>query len=391
MEVLSNQIFTPARRKQRDPMAKKENIPVDQAAVHLIFGDNDLKRSETAREVVDTLCPPESQSLGLETISGECGNSDRAVTAVKETMQALQTVGFLGEGKTVWLKDVDFIGTNPVSKAAAVKEVLAALSKLIENGLPQGCHLLISAEKVFKGSAFYKSCVKHARVEELKIASRPKQRDQDARAQAAQLFEQNGVKVSRQVLETFIARCGADGHQVAGEVEKLVAYLGDEDTLSSDDIAVITTPAAEAEYWELGDAIAKRQTVRALKLLREQMYKGDSAVRVIAGFERTIQQLLLTRECMRSRVLSVQGNKPHWRDDPQSRELLDSVFSDSRNDLRKMHSFRVAMLSKDAQRYSRAELRRGLHNTIATHEMLVSRSLPEFMLLEMLIVKITAG
>lgn len=373
-------------------MASKEKNPADRnEQVYLIFGDNDLRRSEATRKLVDALCPQESRGLGLETVNGECDNAEQAVSAIKQSMQALQTVGFLSAGKTVWLKDAGFLGTNMVSKAAAVKDALSSFAELIGAGLAQGCQLVISAEKVFKGSAFYKCCAKCGRVEEFKLAAKSKQRAEEARAQAARMFAQNKIKLSEPILEAFIGRCGTDGHQVAREVDKLSAYLGEGDALSLDDISLLTTPAAEAEYWELSDSIAKRQTERALKLLREQIDKGASAIAIVSGIEKILQQLLLIRECMRLRLLSIQRNQPLWKEDPQTRDLLDAAFLDRSNDLRKMHNFRVAMLAKDAQRYSRAELRRGLHETVATHEMLVSRSLPADLLLEMLIVKISSG
>jgi DNA polymerase III subunit delta len=354
---------------------------------YLVYGDDELRRSEQLRALLDRICPKEMQALGLETVKGECSNSDQALAAIKQCMEALQTVGFLGEGKTVWLKDADFLDTSPTAKAAAVKEALKSLGDLAA-GLGPGCHLLISGEKVFKGSAFYKQLAKFAEIHEFKAAGRAAQRSEDGRALALELFKRNGVKISRAVSEAFAARCASDSRQVAQEVEKLCTYLGDRNEVSMDDVALLTTTTTESEYWELGDSIAKRDRKRALRLVREQSRGGGSAVGMVIGIERTLQQLLTVRECIQARLLNTTGNSARWKDDAESLRLLDGIFAGGEQDLRKSNSYRVAMLAKDSSRYSRAELRRGLGAAVKTHEQLVSSSAPEFHLIELLIEKV---
>ena len=74
-------------------------------AVHLICGDDEYRVAEAARTVVDEICPPADRAFGLEIIGGACSNPDEAIAALRQTLDAVRTVGFLGARKTVWLRD----------------------------------------------------------------------------------------------------------------------------------------------------------------------------------------------------------------------------------------------------------------------------------------------
>jgi len=366
---------------------KKEN-----GTASLVFGDDELKVSSKAKGIVNDHCPPDQQGLSLETIDGESKNSEQAVEAIQNCIAALRTLGFFGGGKTVWLRDAQFLDQSPVGKSSAVKDALKPLGEMVKEGLPDGIALVVSANKVFKGSSFYKAFKAAGKVHEFSLAAKPHLREKDARQEAARLFSEAGISATPGLLETFIGRCGSDPRQIVQEVEKLSLYLGDRKDLKLEDIAIITTPAAEAQFWELADAAAKRDTATALRLIRQQTEHDSSCVGMIMGIEKRFQLLLILRECMRNKIFFIakRGRESiEWNKSPENESLLDSIFTDPRQDPRKMHPYRLLMLCKDALKFSRSELRNNLHAILETHEKIVSSSLPEPSLMEMLILKIT--
>lgn len=63
-----------------------------------------------ARELAAQLTPP--GDFGQEIISGQAGNADDAAQRIYQTIEALNTFGFFGGEKLVWLKDVNFLQTT---------------------------------------------------------------------------------------------------------------------------------------------------------------------------------------------------------------------------------------------------------------------------------------
>ena len=65
-------------------MAKKKTEPInpESAQVHLIYGEDDFLAHQAAEKIVNALCPPEEQALGMETIEGDAANSDEAIERI---------------------------------------------------------------------------------------------------------------------------------------------------------------------------------------------------------------------------------------------------------------------------------------------------------------------
>ncbi len=359
--------------------------------IHLVYGNNELEVSQTARKLVDQLCPPDKQSLGLETIIGYGKNSEQAVGAIKNCIESLRTVGFFGGGKTVWLRDAEFLDISPVAQAAVVKEMMSALTNIVKHGLPANCNLVTSSPKVYKNSAFYKACKANGSIHEHKLAEKLNQITKNARNTAIRYFADAGLNARQEVIDTFLNRCGTDPRQMLQEVEKLSLYLTDRQQVTSADITTIVTPAAEAAFWDIGNAIANRNAKEAIRLVRQEAEKGGGFIGMIIGIERQFHQLMILRECMRGKIftLNQSRNGVTWSKNPEHEALLKTLFPDARKNPRKMHPFRLAKMAEQAMKYTRSELRNGLHAILETHEAMVSCSIPRDTQLELLILKIT--
>src|SRR4029077_8430425 len=111
------------------------------------------------------LTPPDAGDFGLEIIDGLADNAEQAASRIRSTIEALQTLPFFGEGKLVWLKNANFLGDNPIGRAASVQSALEELAEIINIDLDAETTLLISAVDVDKRRSFYKMLVKRAELE----------------------------------------------------------------------------------------------------------------------------------------------------------------------------------------------------------------------------------
>ena len=360
--------------------------------VHLVAGDDEYLIDQKARSVVDALCPAEEQTFGLEIIEGGMDLVDEAVSALSSVIEAVQTVGFYGGRKVVWLRRALFFGEKTrTGKSSEVKNSVESLTRLIKNGLPDGHVLVISAVKVDGRTAFYKACKAGAEITEFKTPDRPKEADQSAMDQAAAAWRNVEMKPGGHgILQEFVNRVGPDTRRLISESEKLSTYLGrDRRTVDENDMAAVVSPGRESITWDLADRVGNRQTGEALKVLRQLLFQGEKPIGLIFGLESRFRDLALFREYMRRNWLRMEGSdrykKPVWSVDAEG----EAYFASLARDPRKGHPYRTVVLLEQATRYTLRELLTAQQELVRTHEKMVSSSLPPGTLLELFILRTT--
>jgi len=162
----------------------------------------------------------------LEAIDGRVDKKDDAVAAIRQTIEAIQTLGFFGATKLVWLRNASFLkpsaqtgdgdaGDDALDETDAgrggdgLKDRLAELTALIKAGLPKGHILLITAPSVFRGSAFFKACQSTGEVIDFPLGEKSWEIEKLAAKRLAGLLESRGLRMSEAVSERFLKRTGS--------------------------------------------------------------------------------------------------------------------------------------------------------------------------------------
>src|SRR5277367_3860817 len=152
-------------------------------ALALICGDDEFAVKKRAKEIYQHWCD-ELGGMDHEIIEATVSNSGDALNKISKLREAIQTLPFFGSGKVVWLRDCNFLGDERAASAAAVTEALASLADELKAFAWQGVRLLISAGKVDKRKAFYKTLDKLGTVE-AHVAWSADDRDWVSRAELA--------------------------------------------------------------------------------------------------------------------------------------------------------------------------------------------------------------
>lgn len=371
------------------PPRNTPDTPQD-APVYLVVGDEYLVSAD-ARELVDRLCPPDEQALGLEIVDGRADTVADAEAALEEALQGLRTMGFFGGRKTVWLREATFLAQKRVAGSDAIKQRVASLTADIKSGLPEGVRLVISAPGLDKRSALYKACDGHGVVHEYAVADKPWLAERQARERAGQLMAEEGLKAAPGALDALIGKAGTDTRQIAQEIGKLAVYLGVREEVTVDDVREIVAMAREAMAWDFVDAVGARDLPLALSILRQLIFQNVNAMVMLMALESRFRELVIFRECLSKKwcVVRESGNyvKLAWAEDPSMDEVL-GVFEP---DPRKMHEFRAARLAQQAANYSRRELVQAQNLVVETHEHIISRSLRGDLQMEFLVLKVLSA
>jgi len=364
------------------------SIKVDDSPLYLVSGGDEYLVSTQGKALVEKLCPPEDQGFGLEIIEARCSIVAEAVDAVRRCVEALQTIGFLGGRKVVWLKDANFLAGGVIGQSNDTKEAVARLTALIKSGIPPGETLVVTSPKVDRRSAFFKACQSAGQIAEYDVPEKSYQLENHAREVVSSQLRKAGISMPAQVMEVFLAKTGTDTRQIVNEIEKLSVYLGDRKEATLEDIRDVVCASRDAAAWDLADAVGNRDLKSALRMLRQLAFQGENEVGMIIGLENRFREIVLYRECLDRRWVRITGSEPfvkvEWRQSPE----VDAAMSSFAKDPRKTNPWRAGRLAMQARKFSAREAARCQTLVLAAHETLFSISVPKILLLEFLILRL---
>jgi DNA polymerase-3 subunit delta len=367
--------------------ASGEGTDARKKSVHLVWGDDDYLVLAQARRIIEALCPPDQQALGLEQVDGAVPTVDEAVAAIEKCIGGLRTIGFFGSGKVIWLRNAALLSTEEKpGNSETVKEAVARLTEEIKAGLMEGQYLVITAAKLDRRTSFYKTCKEKAAVHEFVMPEKSREAEEHVRGTVGELFAAAGLTARADALDAFVARTGADSRQIRQEIEKLRAYVGDRKQVTADDVRLMVAATRDAAGWDLADAFGKRDLRGALVILRRLLFQRESPMGLIAGLESRVRDMIVFRECLDRRWLRISTGyrrNAEWSSSPE----MESTFGALPADPRKGHPYRQLVLAEQAMKFTLAELVRIQREVVDTHERLKSAPIDDAVQMELLLVK----
>lgn len=373
-----------AAQSQKKAVEKNES---ESDSLFLISGTDEFEVSRNARRLVDSLCPPADQTLGLEVVEGACDTIEEAVTALRKCLDALCTVGFFGTAKVVWLRDASFFNEGKPGKFEDVKHAVAGLSEEIKRGFMPGVRLVISAAVVDKRTSFYKTAEKAGKVFFYNLPEKNYKWDEHAATVVQGMLEQVGLRACTDVVRMMVERAGNQSRQLSMEVEKLSLYMKGRNEVKADDVLDIVSPARERGYGEFTDAFSRRDLAGSLKIARQLIHQKEQPVGLIIGLENRVRDLLTYRLALHRRWVRLTGSenwpKLEWSSSPEA----EAYFSSLTNDPRKSNPFWAGILAKQASKFSLEELQRIQRLLVEEHGRMTGGVAPADVLLEWALLK----
>lgn len=379
-----------AAKTKSPPAPKPARAVVPKANAHLLHGADDFLVEVRARQILDSLVKSSGNELGLETIEGRVDNAGQAVQVLKRVDEALNTFSLFGGGKTVWLKNANFLGTSRPGDSKDVLAQLDVFADLLKRGLPNGFALVVTATEVDKRRGWYKTFEKAGEVVALGGAANDWGKIDFAVVEsfARQQLKAHQKEMQPEALQTLMELTGANFRALASEIEKLATYVGNRPEITVEDVAVLASPSGESSVWALSDAIGERNLPKALQVLDQLLFQGENAVGMLFALIGSVRNLLLIRELIDRKVLQSYPDYGRFKASleriPPS--LGDEYPSDRRFNPLLVHPFRLHKLVLQASRFTLGELRRAMESMLEANKQLVSSSLDDKIVMEQLLI-----
>jgi len=360
----------------------------------LICGDDEFAVKKRAKEIFQTWSV-EAGGMDHEIIDAAISNSGDALNAIGKLREAIQTLPFFGSAKVVWLRDCSFLGEERAASAQAVVETLADLASELKNFKWENVRLLISAGKVDRRKAFFKTLEKIGLVENFEALSAD-DRDWAERAEAIARAAVRSRKkeISEEALAELVARIGPNARQLESEVEKLDLFIGRRQSIEFGDVAAVCSRNKTARAFALGDALGDRDLPRLLKRLDEELWEmkfdsQKSGIGLLYGLISKVRAMLLLKEMLREGWLKPENDYNRFKAQ-LARVPADRLPADKRFNPLALNPYVLFRALPQAKKYSRAELVRAMDLLLRCNRRLVSSGLDKSLLLQQLSVEIAA-
>src|SRR5437868_4683847 len=274
-------------------------LKIRTANIYAVVGSDEAALKRKATELAQKLAPTEAGEFGLETIDGAADNVEQAGGAIRSTIAALQTLPFFGGGKLVWLKSANFLSDDVKGKSATVLEPLEELAAIINDGLPADVTLLISAIDPDKRRSFYKTLAKVAEIEVFDELDTSRGGWEENAAEIVRSeAKKRGLRFEDEALELFVLSTGGDSRVIGNELDKLTLY-GSGEAITPDQVRELVPVSRASVIFELGNALGQHDITRALRLVRDLLDQGETAIGILlATLLPTIRNLLLAKDLM---------------------------------------------------------------------------------------------
>lgn len=279
------------------------------AKIHAVVGSDEAEVKRVAAELAEKLTPPGLGDFGLEVIDGCADHAEQAVTRIRSTIEALQTLPFMGGSKLVWLKNANFLADTIIGRAASVQGALEELSEIIGADLGDNVTFLLSATETDKRRSFYKALSKRAEVQVIDgLDSSRSGWEEEAGEMVRTRAEKRKLRFDDDALELFVLLTGGDTRQIDNELDKIDIFLGKDRQVTSEHVRELVPLSRAGVIFELGNALAVRDLERALKLVRRLLDQGETAIGILlVAVLPTIRNLLLAKDLMERHRLQ----RPH--------------------------------------------------------------------------------
>ena len=280
-----------------------------QRNVYAVVGSDESEVKRSAAALAEQLASPDLGDFGTEIIDGCADNAEQAASRIRATVEALQTLPFMGGSKLVWLKNANCLADSPIGRSASVQAALEQLCDVISSDLTPGVTFLISATEVDKRRSFYKALGKCSELQVFdRLDSTRSGWEEEATELVRQRADKRNLTFEDEALELFVLMTGGDTRQIENELEKIELYRGPKAQISAADVRELVPMSRAGVIFDLGNALARRDLERALDLVRRLLDQGETAIGILlVAVLPTVRNLLLAKDLMERHRMS----RPH--------------------------------------------------------------------------------
>ena len=121
------------------------------------------------------------------------------------------------------------------------------------------------------------------------------QKPNQIQARIKQITNAYKVKIDVPTLSYFIEVCGTNMQELINEIRKLIEYVGENGTITKEDIDSLAIKKIESVIFDLTDNLGKKQTKQAIDVLRNLILEKEPVQKILITLYNHFKKLYLTK------------------------------------------------------------------------------------------------
>lgn len=110
------------------------------------------------------------------------------------------------------------------------------------------------------------------------------------------LISGNNKKISKDTLSLFLSKTDGDMYMVSNEVSKLISYVGDRETIESDDVETLCQAPVVGKIFDMTDAMSVKNKKKTMELYYDLIAAKEAPAYILTMLIRQFDLLLTTKE-----------------------------------------------------------------------------------------------
>lgn len=360
--------------------------------VYAVIGTDEGRVSEEALRLFNELKPEGGDEFTNDVVEGTAANAEDAFQYCAKTIEALQTLGFFGGAKVVWLKAANFLADDRTGGAERAKYGVEALLDVLKGGLGDEVTFLVSAVGIDKRRGFFrwlKENAKLASYDKIDVSKDGWEEEVEmlVRGRAKDL----GLRFEDEALELFVQRVGEETRQIGNELEKLLLYLNGGTVVDVEAVRLMVPATRKGVVFEIGRALEQRNAGRVIKLIDALLLKNEAPIAIMrASLITTVRNLFLVRVLLDAYPKLPTANRGAFAKAVERLPEADLAWLPQKK-AGGVNVWGLAFALEKARNFSMAELREAMERCAWADKALVTTQLDGRFVLHRLVAGICAG
>lgn len=249
---------------------------------YLLFGEEDYERDETARWLLGALAP-EAPDFNVDTFRADGLEAARL-------LDAYRSYPVMAAHRLVVLRAAERLSAADCT----------ALEPLVSEPVDTSVVVVVGA-KVDMRRRIFKEMASRGMAVEFRVPF-----DNQLGAWIGRHARRRGIALEPAAVDLLRLYVGANLRELAGEMEKLVTYVGEGETIAARQVEEQVGLSRGTSIFELtdaiGEALGQGKRARAAELLHALLDQGEEPLRILPMISRHLQLLLKTQRLERAKA-----------------------------------------------------------------------------------------
>ena len=234
--------------------------------IYLLYGEEAYLKKQYKERFIKAMLP-EGDTMNYAYYEGK--NTD-----IKEVIDLAETLPFFSERRLIVFENTGFF-----------KNSGADMADYISGGIPDTTYFIFIESEVDKRSKLYKAVKAKGHIAELGV-----QDENTLRRWVQSLVKKEHKTMEPSDIAYFLNKVGTDMENILREMEKLVCYAMDRDTLTREDVDAVCVTQITSHIFEMVNAVADKNQRKALDLYYELVALKEPPMRILFHVKALLKQ-----------------------------------------------------------------------------------------------------